>query len=150
MLSNVDKKYHNQLKINSITNTIKLPNIDTVREKVNAFLNPLGYSANVETVIGGEIHIEPSTKKVGKNRPDFFDGMQIHLFKDGTYEVSEYQAGKNKDELYIYKETPSLIIALKELIKGNNRKPIKKYAKGGELKMALGGTLNFKPITTPL
>lgn len=112
---------------------IKLPNVDDVREKVNAFLNPLGYSANVETAIGGEIHIEPSTKKVGKNRLDFFDGMQIHLFKDGTYEVSEYQAGKNKDELYIYKETPSLIIALKELIKGNNRKPLNKSADGSEL-----------------
>jgi hypothetical protein len=43
------------------------------------------------------------------------------------YEVSEYQAGPNQDELYIYKETKSLPLALKDLIKGNNRKPIKKW-----------------------
>jgi hypothetical protein len=53
-----------------------------------------------------------------------FDGMQI-IFEAGVYEVSEYQAGENQNELHIYKETTSFKIALKELLKGNNRKPIK-------------------------
>jgi hypothetical protein len=108
--------------------------LDKVREKVNSFLNPLGYSARVEKSIGDTLYIiEPSTKKVGKNRSDFFDGMQILAFQDGTFEVSEYQAGENENELYIYKETNSLTNALKDLIKGNKRKPIRKYAKGGGL-----------------
>ena len=99
--------------------------VDEIREKVISFLNPLGYSATVDD-LKSEILIEPSTTKVGKNRKDFFDGMQINYdVKEGKYEVSEYQAGKNKDELHIYKVTPSLTIALKDLIKGNKRKPIK-------------------------
>ena len=106
--------------------------LDKVREKVNNFLNPLGYSARVEKSIGDVLYIiEPSTQKVGNKRKDFFDGMQILAFQDGSFEVSEYMAGANEDELHIYKETNSLNTALKELIKGNKRKPIKKYAKGG-------------------
>jgi hypothetical protein len=108
--------------------------LDKVREKVDNFLNPLGYSAKVGKSVGDVLYIvEPSTKKVGKNRSDFFDGMQILAFQDGTFEVSEYQAGENENELYIYKETNSLTNALKDLIKGNKRKPIRKYAKGGGL-----------------
>jgi hypothetical protein len=106
--------------------------LEKVIEKVDNFLNPLGYSAKVEKSIGDVLYIvEPSTRKVGKNRSDFFDGMQILAFQDGTFEVSEYQAGENEDELYIYKETKSLTLALKDLVKGNKRKPIKKYADGG-------------------
>lgn len=106
--------------------------LDKVREKVNNFLNPLGYSARVEKSIGDVLYIiDPSTQKVGNKRKDFFDGMQILAFQDGSFEVSEYMAGANEDELHIYKETNSLNTALKELIKGNKRKPIKKYAKGG-------------------
>jgi hypothetical protein len=111
----------------------KLEDIVFVREKVYSFLNPMGYSAKVEDWGNGEIHIEPSTTKVGKNRKDFFDGMQIHRFDNGIYEVSEYQAGPDENEMYVYKETKSLIVALKDLIKGNKRKPIKKYAKGGSV-----------------
>lgn len=106
--------------------------LDKIRERVDNFLNPLGYSAKVEKSVGDVLYIiEPSTRKVGKNRSDFFDGMQITAFRDGTFEVSEYMAGKNEDELHIYKETKSLILALKDLVKGNKRKPIKKYADGG-------------------
>jgi hypothetical protein len=108
--------------------------LDKVRDKVNDFLNPLGYSARVEESVGDVLYIiEPSTRKVGKNRSDFFDGMQITAFRDGTFEVSEYMAGKNEDELHIYKETKSLILALKDLVKGNKRKPIKKYEDGGAI-----------------
>jgi len=109
----------------------------TIREKVYDFLTPLGISARVENHGGGVIHIEPSTKTVGNNRSDFFDGMQINRFADGTYEVSEYQAGKKENELHIYKKTNSLIVALKDLIKGNKRKPIQIYGNGGS--MAKGG-----------
>jgi hypothetical protein len=105
----------------------KIESVAVVRDRVESFLSPYGYSARVEDAGNGEIHIEPSTTKVGDKRKDFFDGMQIHRFADGMYEVSEYQAGPNQDELYIYKETKSLPLALKDLIKGNNRKPIKKW-----------------------
>lgn len=108
--------------------------LDKVRDKVNSFLNPFGYSAKVEKSIGDVLYIiEPSTKKVGNKRSDFFDGMQILAMDNGTFEVSEYMAGENENELYIYKETNSLTNALKDLIKGNKRKPIKKYAQGGSL-----------------
>jgi hypothetical protein len=53
-----------------------------------------------------------------------YDGMQI-IFEDGVYEVSEYQAGPNENELWIYKETKSLKIALRFYMRGNNQKPIK-------------------------
>jgi len=53
-----------------------------------------------------------------------FDGMQI-IFEAGIYEVSEYQAGKKANELHVYLETKSFKTALKNLLKGNNRKPIK-------------------------
>jgi len=109
-----------------------IDNLDKVREKVDAFLNPLGYSAKVEKSIGDVLYIiEPSTRKVGNKRSDYFDGMQILAMDNGTFEVSEYQAGENENELYIYKETNSLTNALKDLIKGNKRKPIKKYKNGG-------------------
>jgi hypothetical protein len=111
----------------------KLEDVVFVREKVYSFLNPMGYSARVEDWGNGVIHIEPSTTKVGNNRKDFFDGMQITRFDNGIYEVSEYQAGPGENEMYIYKETKSLITALKDLIKGNKRKPIKKYDNGGGL-----------------
>ena len=47
------------------------------------------------------------------------------IWNDGSIEVAEYSAGKSGKELHIFKETRSLKIALKELIKGNKRKPIK-------------------------
>ena len=53
-----------------------------------------------------------------------FDGMQI-IYENGIFEVSEYQAGKNQNELHIYKETKSFIIALKTLLKGNKQNAIK-------------------------
>lgn len=53
-----------------------------------------------------------------------FYGMQI-TFEAGIYEVSEYQAGKNKNELHIFLETKSFKTALKKLLKGNKQRPIK-------------------------
>lgn len=121
-------------KENAIFREITTEELDKVRNKVDGFLNPLGYSAKVEKSIGDVLYIiEPSTRKVGTHRSDFFDGMQIIALHDGTFEVSEYMAGKNEDELHIYKETKSLTSALKDLIKGNKRKPIQKWNKGGQI-----------------
>lgn len=53
-----------------------------------------------------------------------FDGMQI-IFEAGIYEVSEFMAGKAKNELHIYLETKSFKAALNNLLKGNGRKPLK-------------------------
>lgn len=70
---------------------------------------------------GDVINIEPTQYKDKK-----LDGMQIlYIRNERMYEVSEYQAGPKQDELHIYKETPSLKLAIKELLKGNKRKPIK-------------------------
>jgi len=60
-----------------------------------------------------------------KYKGNDLDGMQI-LFENGIFEVSETQAGKNQNEMYIYLETKSFKVALKNMLKGNKkRKPIK-------------------------
>ena len=65
--------------------------------------------------------IEPTRYKDKK-----LDGMQV-IYADGVFEVSQYMAGKNENELHIYLETKSLKIALKSMLKGNKyRKIIKK------------------------
>ena len=68
------------------------------------------------------IHIEP----IGYKNTSL-DGMQI-IFENGIYEVSQFMAGKNQNELHIYLETKSFLVALKNMLKGNkNRVSIKKY-----------------------
>lgn len=103
---------------------MKRRTIDDIRKKANGFLHPLGYFARVDKLFD-EILIEPCTFKTGNNRKDFFDGMQITIFPDGVYEVSEYMAGQDQDELHIFKEARSLKAALKNMIKGNKRSPEK-------------------------
>ena len=50
------------------------------------------------------------------------DGMQIIYFKkEQIFEVSEFQAGKNENELHIFTETRNLNRAIKSLLKGNKR-----------------------------
>jgi len=123
-------------------------NLDKIRDKVNNFLNPLGYSARVEKSTGDILYIiEPSTRKTGNKRTDFFDGMQIIALDNGTFEVSEYQAGINENELHIYKITKSLTTALKELIKGNKRKPIR-VINGIKNTKKVGTTKKAKSRTT--
>lgn len=90
-------------------------------------LNPLGMEARVEDN-GNEIFIEPNTKKIGKLKAGSLDGMQIIYFKkEKIFEVSEYMAGKKEDELWIYETTKTLKGAITGLLKGNNRKPTRKY-----------------------
>jgi translation initiation factor 1 (eIF-1/SUI1) len=89
--------------------------------------------------LGTEITIDPSTviPPGSSLKKGSMDGMQIiYDIKSKVYEVSEYMAGPNEDELYIFGQYKSLIPALKSLYKGNSnegRQPIKKYKKGGKL-----------------
>jgi hypothetical protein len=72
--------------------------------------------------VSNEFSIEPLGYK-GKK----YDGLQI-LFYEGIYEVSEYQAGANQDQLWIYGEYKNLGNAIKSIGKGNSttgRTPIK-------------------------
>ena len=116
---------------------------DTVfADRVYAFLVENGYDlGSVDYLQDGTVVIYPSTTKVGSNRKDFFDGLQIIKWPDGIYEVSEYMAGPKEDQTYIYKLTKSLNVALKDLIRGNNRKPVQKYELGGDLNYAQGGNV---------
>lgn len=67
------------------------------------------------------IETEFMSKSMGDYpREDFFDGMMI-LCDGETFEVAEYQAGDNENELHIFKDTPYLKAALKEFMKGNKR-----------------------------
>jgi hypothetical protein len=101
---------------------------------VYTFLVEHGYDiSTVDYWEDGTFVLYPSTEKVGTHRKDFFDGMQIIKWPDGQYEVSEYMAGPNNDQTFIYKQTKSLNVALKDLIRGNNRKPVEKYDLGGDL-----------------
>ena len=49
--------------------------------------------------------------------------MQI-IYENGIFEVSEYQAGKNKNELHIFLETKSFKIALKNMMQGNKKRKV--------------------------
>jgi hypothetical protein len=101
--------------------------VSRIRELVYDYLNNFGMYARVSDN-GDVIYIEPDTKKTGRLIKGSLDGMQIiYDKKTKIYEVSEYMAGKNENELWIYKNTKYLKTALDELMKGNNRRPIKIY-----------------------
>ena len=105
-------------------------------DRVYTFLVENGYDlSSVDYFQDGTVVVYPSSRKVGSNRKDFFDGMQIIKLPNGYYEVSEYLAGPNQDQTYVYKNTKSLNVALKDLIRGNKRKPVEKYELGGDLKL---------------
>lgn len=95
---------------------------ESLTRKVNGFLHSLKIHTQISDC-GHTFIIEPDTRNTNGQRSDFFDGMQIILYK-GIFEISEYQAGTNANELHIYKNTTSLKKALKELLKGNKRQPI--------------------------
>jgi hypothetical protein len=98
-----------------------------IKEIAYVYLNQFGMYPNVSD-IGNEIIIEPDTRKTGRLKSGSLDGMQIIYDKrTKNYEVSEYQAGKNQNELHVFKNTKYLKTALDELMKGNNRRPIKIY-----------------------
>jgi len=122
--------------------TLSKEEINKIGDIVYSFFVSNGVNFGQISPIHGGYIIEPSTTLPlnSKLKKDSLDGMQIvYEEKTKVYEVSEYMAGPNEDELYIYGEYYSLIPALKSLIKGNSnsgRKPIKKYARGGKLTSA--------------
>lgn len=70
--------------------------------------------------LGEDVNLTLPTEK----RRDY-EGMQMNYYADSKlYEVSEYMAGKNEDELHIFTKTTSLKIALKSLYKGNKKRKI--------------------------
>lgn len=76
--------------------------------------------------LGTVFLFEPNTDNTGGERVDFFHGLQLSYFvREQLFEVSEYQAGDSQDLLHIFNETPYFKVALKNLIKGNKRKPIR-------------------------
>jgi hypothetical protein len=99
---------------------MKAKEIVKLHNVVNEFSNKVGINFSIDCLndIHNTIIIQPKTKS------DFLAGMQI-LYDVNGFEVSEYMAGVKENELWIYKNTNSIKIALKELMKGNNRTPIK-------------------------
>ena len=84
------------------------------------------------------------------------DGLHIgYDKKTKLYQVEELQAGDKEQDIYIYKITPSLTLALKEILKGNNRKPIeviKMYGDGKKNDRTFegGGKTTFKEKATAI
>lgn len=71
--------------------------------------------------------IEPRSGNNGE-----FDGMQI-IFEDGTYELSEYQAGPNQNELHVFGEYKTINAAYRRLLKGK-KQPIQIWNWSKQLK----------------
>tara|TARA_R110000851_G_scaffold94050_2_gene204728 strand:+ start:5707 stop:6036 length:330 start_codon:yes stop_codon:yes gene_type:complete len=104
----------------------KFKNFQDFKNQVNAIIQPQEINGSFND-LGDSYQFEPETRKPYKNkRADFLHGMQIIYFiKDNIFEISEYQASERENELHIFKETNILKYAIKEVYKGNKRKPIK-------------------------
>lgn len=103
----------------------KKPTFKEFKEQTIYFFQSRGMTGTAQESMN-DFLFEPETYTQYGGRDDFFDGLMLNYFSnDNIFEVAEYQAGKNKNELHIYKETRSLTEALEELLKGNKRKPIK-------------------------
>lgn len=96
--------------------------IGSLTEIANGFLSAHKISLSVtDFKESGEVVFEP--RSFGKIN---VDGLLINYNKKTKiFEVAEMQAGKNEDEIWVYLETKQFIMVLKELVKGNNRKPKK-------------------------
>ena len=76
------------------------------------------------------IHFEPSTRNIkALGIPaSHFDGKQIIYWKaDNRFELSEYQAGDNNNELHILAITKTFKAAISKLTSGKQIRPIKIY-----------------------
>lgn len=112
--------------------------ITIVKEKALEILSPKQISMSIYNF---EESDELSMTFRSYNKDINVDGLHIgYDKKTKLYQVEEMQAGEKEEDIYIYKRTPSLTIALKEILKGNNRKPIEiiemgfgKYANGGDV-----------------
>ncbi|OOV27762.1 hypothetical protein BXU11_09950 [Flavobacterium sp. LM5] len=112
-----------------VKKTVKKPTskIDTnaiasLRDIGNGFLMMHKIELKVtEYKESNEVIFEP--RSFGKIK---LDGLLINYnTKTKIFEVAELQAGKKEDQIWVYLETKQFVMALKELIKGNNRKPKK-------------------------
>jgi hypothetical protein len=147
--------YLNDRKLNKGGKVIS-KELEKIIDTTRSFFESNGVNYGQTDDLGNEIIIEPSTvlPKDSNLPKGSLDGMQIIYDKrTKIYEVSEYQAGPDEKDLYIFGEYKSLIPALKSLIKGNSttgRKPMKieKFAKGGYVRpaynMPIVGDYSFK------
>ena len=87
--------------------------IDKIWNELHKYMDKTNFQ--VSELNKNEFVIEPARYKGSE-----LDGMQI-IFEKGIYEVSEFQAGKDKNELHVFMETKSLKIAVKNMLKGNKR-----------------------------
>jgi antirestriction protein ArdC/nucleoside-triphosphatase THEP1 len=96
--------------------------IGSLTEIANGFLSAHKISLKAtDFKESNEIVFEP--RSFGKIN---VDGLLINYNKKTkVFEVAEMQAGKNEEEIWVYLETKQFVMALKELVKGNNRKPKK-------------------------
>lgn len=103
-------------------NKITKNDIDSLKDIANGFLSSHKITLKAtDFKESGEVIFEP--RSFGKIN---VDGLLINYNKKTKiFEVAEMQAGKNEDEIWVYLETKQFIMALKELVKGNNRKPKK-------------------------
>lgn len=95
-----------------------------MRERIARIAQEVQMNLTVGTMHENGIHIEPTGYK-----GNHLDGMQIIEDPDTkTFEVSEYMAGPNEDQLWIFGEYKNLKSAVKSMLKGNHttgRKAIK-------------------------
>lgn len=102
--------------------TFSRNDIESLKDIANGFLSAHKIALTAtDFKESGEVVFEP--RSFGKIN---VDGLVINYNKKTKiFEVAEMQAGKTEDEIWIYLETKQFISALKELAKGNNRKPKK-------------------------
>ena len=100
------------------------PNLCANILKIKELLQNENLFGQIQMMSFDAIQIEPKTPTHGK-----YDGMQIIFdFKTEQYEVSEYQAGPDENELHIFTDTKNYKEAIKSLLLGNkNRTPIRIY-----------------------
>ena len=96
--------------------------LEAVRIIAYVMANESGFKkATVDDLGNNEYTIEVSPATEANNMA----GMIINKFKDGTFEVSEMQAGDGGNFINVFGEYKKLKPALVQLLKGNKQKPVK-------------------------
>lgn len=124
--------------------TVTKNDINSLKDIANGFLSSHKITLKAtDFKESGEVVFE--SRSFGKIN---VDGLLINYNKKTKiFEVAEMQAGKNEDEIWVYLETKQFIMALKELVKGNNRKP-KKIIDMSVKPKSVGKKANAKPVVT--
>jgi len=102
-----------------------------MRLSKNDMINSIVNILTVNEIKG--VYFEVSDCSLGNNntlisepmgyKGNLLDGMQI-IFENGTYEVSQFMAGKKQNELHVYLKTKSLKLAINSVLKGNKKRTI--------------------------